>query len=249
MAAIDQNTKAVLLVGGLGTRLRSVVSSAPKTLAPVGEKSFLELLVRQLRDQGIRQLVMCTGYLADQVEKEFGDGRRLGVSIEYSKESQPMGTGGALKLAEQYLQDVPGFLVMNGDSFMEMDFHELLSFHHKQGGVASMAVRRVENADRYGTVQMDAEKKVTAFLEKTGDKRPGIVNAGVYYFEKSVLQQIPEGPSSLEKDLFPRLLASGIYAIEQQGIFIDIGTPEDYARAQQISDRLYEAASLKQSVK
>ncbi len=246
MTAIDKNTKAVLLVGGLGTRLRSVVSSAPKTLAPVGEKSFLQLLVRQLRDQGIRNLVMCTGYLADQVEKEFGDGRSLDVSIEYSKELQPLGTGGAVKLAQKYLQDAPGFFVMNGDSFMEMDFHELLSFHGKHGGVASMAVRRVENADRYGTVQMDAKNRVTAFLEKTGDKRPGIVNAGVYYFDKNVLQQIPEGTSSLEKDLFPRLLASGIYAIEQQGIFIDIGTPEDYARAQQISDRLYKAASLKQ---
>ena len=246
MATIGQSTKAVLLVGGLGTRLRSVVSSAPKTLAPVGEKSFLQLLVRQLRDQGIRHLVMCTGYLADQVEKEFGDGRKFDVFIQYSKELQPLGTGGAVKLAQQYLQDVPGFLVMNGDSFMEMDFHELLSFHRKHGGVASMAVRQVENADRYGTVQVDAEKKVAAFLEKTGDKRPGVVNAGVYYFEKSMLQHIPEGPCSLEKDVFPGLLASKIYAIEQRGIFIDIGTPEDYARAQQISDRLYEAASLKQ---
>src|SRR4051794_10183783 len=143
MPGAEQKTVAVLLVGGLGTRLRSVVASAPKTLAPVGKKSFLELLVRQLRYQNIRRLVMCTGYLADQVENHFGAGDDWNVSIQYSKEMQPLGTGGAVKLAECYLQDVPGFLVMNGDSFMEMDFHQLMRFQHQCGGVASMAVRRI----------------------------------------------------------------------------------------------------------
>ncbi len=120
------DTKAVLLVGGLGTRLRSLVSSAPKALAPMGDRPFLELLIRQLQEQGIRQLVMCTGYLADQIEAEFGDGRDLGVAIEYSKETQPLGTAGAVKLAQPHLQSVSEFLVMNGDSFLEIDFSQLV---------------------------------------------------------------------------------------------------------------------------
>jgi D-glycero-alpha-D-manno-heptose 1-phosphate guanylyltransferase len=112
--------KAVLLVGGLGTRLRSVIDSKPKVLAPIGDSSFLELLVRQLRSQGIRHLVMCTGYLADQIESRFGDGTRWNVSIEYSKEEIPLGTAGALKLARRYVESIPEILVLNGDSFLEI---------------------------------------------------------------------------------------------------------------------------------
>jgi D-glycero-alpha-D-manno-heptose 1-phosphate guanylyltransferase len=122
--------KAVLLVGGMGTRLRSVVPSTPKVLAPIGERSFLELLVRHLRLQGIRQLVMCTGYLSDQVESTFGNGSAFDVEIEYSKEETPLGTGGAIKLARRYLQHQE-FLVLNGDSFLEANLGELMAFHRK----------------------------------------------------------------------------------------------------------------------
>lgn len=227
--------KAIMLVGGLGTRLRSVVPSTPKVLASIGEKSFLELLVRQLRSQGIRHLVMCTGYLADQIESRFGDGRIWDVSIEYSKEEMPLGTAGAVKLAERYLRDTPEFLVLNGDSFLEVDFQSLMAFHRgHDGAIGTMAVLRVENASRYGTVHVDASGRVTGFAEKTGSEAPGLVNGGIYIFNHSVLQQIQEGPASLERDVFPRLLEQGVYAQEQRGMFIDIGTPADYARAQEL---------------
>ena len=229
------NIKAILLVGGLGTRLRSVVSSTPKVLASIGERSFLELLIRQLRSQGIRQLVMCTGYLADQIESKFGDGRIWDVSIEYSKEEIPLGTAGAVKLATRYLRDVPEFLVLNGDSFLQIDFQSFIAFHRQHdGAIATMAVLRVENSSRYGTVHMDSTGRIKGFAEKTGSETPGVVNGGIYVFNHSVLQHIPEGPSSLEKDVFPRLLDQGVYAQEQHGTFIDIGTPTDYARAQQL---------------
>jgi D-glycero-alpha-D-manno-heptose 1-phosphate guanylyltransferase len=240
------NIPAVLLVGGMGTRLRSVVPNAPKPLAAVGDKSFLELLIRQLHDQGIRHLVMCTGYLADQIENHFGDGRAWDVSIQYSQELQPLGTAGAVKLAQSYLQEATDFLVMNGDSFMEVDLNLLLRFHHEHEALASLVVRRVENAARYGTVRIEAGNRVTGFAEKAGKEEPGTVNAGVYVFRRNILNSIANGPSSLEKDVFPQVLKDGIFALEQHGMFIDIGTPEDYARAQQISDRLYQAASLKQ---
>ena len=230
-----QDVKAIVLVGGLGTRLRSVVASKPKVLASIGERSFLELLVRQLRSQGIRQLVMCTGYLADQIESEFGDGKGWDVSIEYSMEEMPLGTAGAVKLAQRHLGEVSDFLVLNGDSFLEIDFHDLIAFHRAhEGAIASMAVLQVPDASRYGTVGVDTSGRVIGFAEKTGSHAPGLVNGGVYVFTQAVLQYIPEGPASLERDVFPRLLDQGVYAQEQRGLFIDIGTPADYARAQEL---------------
>jgi NDP-sugar pyrophosphorylase family protein len=237
-----QDAKAVLLVGGLGTRLRSVLPTTPKALASVGSKSFLDLLVRQLRHQGIRRMVMCTGHLAEQIENEFGDGRAWDVLIEYSREPEALGTAGAIKRAEPYLREVNDFLVMNGDSFLEVDFHEFVRFHHGHSGLVSIAVWRARNAARYGTVRMGAGGRVTAFAEKTGNDSPGLINGGVYVFSAAVLEHIPETPASLEREVFPQLLDHGVYALEQHGMFIDIGTPEDLAYAQPLCDRLNKAA-------
>jgi NDP-sugar pyrophosphorylase family protein len=237
--------KAVLLVGGLGTRLRSAVSSLPKALASVGDRPFLELLVRQLARQGIDQLVMCTGYLAEQIEKTLGDGNNFGVTIEYSKETVPLGTAGALKLAQRYIQHESEFLVLNGDSFLQIDFSELISFHRKHDSLATIAVVPVQNASRYGTVQVEADDRVLGFEEKTGDNVPGIINAGVYVFGNAIFTQIPEGPASLEREVFPNLLELGVYAFEQRRLFIDIGTPDDYGRAKEMYDRLADAALYK----
>ena len=235
-------TCAVLLVGGLGTRLRSAVPSTPKPLAPIGNTSFLQLVVRQLQSQGVRRLVMCTGYLAARIEDEFGDGRKWGVAIDYSREPHPLGTAGAVKLAERHVSAGPDFLVLNGDSFLEINLQQFIRFHREQGGLISIAVHKVENALRYGTVQVDTGRRVTGFTEKSAIRGPGLVNGGVYVFNRAVLQHIPQGPASLERDIFPRLVGSGMYAFEQHGMFIDIGTPEDYARAQGLRDSLYQAA-------
>jgi NDP-sugar pyrophosphorylase family protein len=240
--AAREDTPAVLLVGGIGTRLQAVLPSTPKPLAPVGNMPFLRLLVLQLRSQGISRILMCTGYLAGQIEEEFGDGHKWDVAIDYSKESNPLGTAGALKFAERYLAHDSDFLVMNGDSFLELDFSQLIRFHREHGGLITMAVRRVPDAGRYGTVRLDTVNRVVGFSEKTGAQVPGIINGGVYVFNRATLEQIPHGPASLEKDVFPRLLKRGVYALEQHGMFIDIGTPEDYARAQSLSSRLYQAA-------
>lgn len=237
-----ENIPAVLLVGGKGTRLQAVVSSKPKPLALVGNIPFLELLVMQLRSQGVHRMIMSTGHLAEQIEETFGDGGRWNSDIRYSRESQPLGTAGAVKAAEGYLEESADFLVVNGDSFMEIDIQEFLRFHRQHGGAASMAVRKVPDAARYGTVHMDVAKRIIGFSEKTGNTSPGTINAGVYLFQRSVLKLIPEGPSSLEKDVFPKLLTQGMYALEQHGMFIDIGTPEDYARAQRLYQELYQAA-------
>jgi len=243
----DKDTKAVLLVGGLGTRLRPVLAGTPKPLAAVGERPFLELLVGQLHHQGIRKLVFCTGYLAEEIEKEFGDGSRWGVTIEYSKEANALGTAGAVKLAEPLLRDAPNFLVMNGDSFMQMDIQQLIAFHRRRRGIASMAVVQMKNERRYGTVQFAPDGRVSGFTEKGEGASPSFVNAGVYVFDRRVFDHIPMGPASLERDVFPKILSHGLFAAEQHGVFIDIGTPEDYMRAQALRERLYEAAYTKQS--
>ncbi len=238
-----ESIPAVLLVGGMGTRLQSVLPATPKPLAPLGEISFLELLILQLRSQGIRRSVMCTGHRAEQIERECGNGRKWDMTIEYSRESQPLGTGGALKFAEPLLRQSDEFLVMNGDSFLEFDLQQFLEFHQQHGGLASLAVRSVPDASRYGAVQLAADKRVTGFCEKNNSEAPGVVNGGVYLFNRAALEHFPHGPSSLERDIFPHLLNHGMYATEQSGMFIDIGTPDDYARAQVIAQSLRQAAN------
>jgi D-glycero-alpha-D-manno-heptose 1-phosphate guanylyltransferase len=241
-AEFSENIPAVLLVGGLGTRLQSVLPATAKPMARVGEAPFLELLVKQLRSQGIRRLIMCTGHLAEQVESEFGDGHKLNVSIVYSKESQPLGTAGAVKFAEHHIGQASDFLVMNGDSFLELNLDKLLRFHRERDALVTMALCKVQDAARYGSVETDSRNRVTGFREKTGVSAPGAINGGVYVFKKEVLDSIPGGPASLERDIFPKILTRGIYALEQPGMFIDIGTPEDYARAQDLSRSLNLAA-------
>jgi NDP-sugar pyrophosphorylase family protein len=239
---LQENIPALLLVGGLGTRLQSVLPSTPKPLAPVGGIPFLQLLVQQLRSQGIRRIVMCTRHLAAQVQEEFGDGQPWDVAIEYSQEASPLGTAGAVKFAERHLEGVSEFLVMNGDSFLETDFNQFLRFHREHGGMISMALRRVPDTARYGTVELDASDRVVGFSEKNGNNIPGLVNGGVYIFNRAVLEHIPEGQASLETEIFPKLLPNGVYGLEQRGMFIDIGTPEDYARAQTLVENLNQAA-------
>ena len=238
----SEDPPVLLLVGGMGTRLRPVLSDKPKPLAPIGGISFLELLVMQLGSQGLDHLVMCTGFEAGQIQQEFSDGRKWNVTIDYSEESRPLGTAGAIKFAERFVSKTPQFVVMNGDSFLELDLHRLIRFHREHGGSASIAVRRVPNAARYGTVHLGENNRVVRFSEKTGIPESGVINGGVYVFNREVLQNILDGPSSLEKDVFPALLKQGVFALEQDGMFIDIGTPEDYSRAKALYQSLSEAA-------
>ena len=237
-----KHLQAILLVGGKGTRLQSVVASKPKPLATVGNVPFLELLVMQLRSQGIRRMIMSTGHLAEQIEESFGDGRRWEADIQYAREREPLGTAGAVKFAASLLKQDSDFLVVNGDSFIELDIQGFIRFHREHDALVSMAVCKISDAARYGTVQFDDGKRVTGFSEKMGKQQPGFINAGAYIFKRGILDRIPPGPCSLEKDVFPELLTQGMYAFEAQGIFIDIGTPEDYARAQTLYEKLRQAA-------
>jgi NDP-sugar pyrophosphorylase family protein len=130
---------------------------------------------------------------------------------------------------------------MNGDSFVQVDFKPLIQFHCNHRAMATIVVVRVPDAGRYGTVLVESDGRVVRFLEKCGESEPGVVNAGVYVFNRAILDYMPKGPASLEKDIFPSILSRGIYAVEHHGLFVDIGTPEDYARAEAMSEQLSRA--------
>jgi NDP-sugar pyrophosphorylase family protein len=229
---------AVLLVGGLGTRLRSAVSDRPKPLAEIAGRPFLEYLLRQVRASGLRDVVLCVGHGAELVQRAFGDGRDLELRIRYSIEGELMGTAGALKQAEPLLGG-SRCVVMNGDSFFDIALADLFAFHGSHSGVASMALAPAPSGSRFGRVAVDTDGRVESFQEKRGDEGGRyasdtgadlLVNAGIYVFEREVFDLMPAGTRlSLELDVFPRLIGHGLYARRFERFFIDIGVPSTYA--------------------
>ena len=227
--------RAVILAGGLGTRLRSVVADRPKPMAEVADQPFLVYQIAQLGAFGFRELVLCVGYRADQITTYLGDGARWGVQIAYAVERTPLGTAGAMRNARAHIDGT--FLAMNGDSYVDVDLHDLVAAHrHQRAGVpqtvGTVLRTYVEDAAAYGTLELDAEGGVTRFAEKAARAR-GWINAGVYVLETEVLDAIPpDRPVSLEREVFPGLLRGG-YRLSSHptaGYFADIGTPEGYAR-------------------
>ncbi|OFX07416.1 MAG: hypothetical protein A2516_02580 [Alphaproteobacteria bacterium RIFOXYD12_FULL_60_8] len=218
---------AMILAGGLGTRLRPAVADRPKVMALVNGRPFLSYLLDQLVDAGVRDVVLCVGYLGDAVLEAFQDSYR-GSKIRYSREDVPLGTGGALRHA---LKVVSGdaFLIMNGDSYCDLDLRAFVECHRDARAAASIALTRVDDVRRYGSVTVDPHMRVLDFEEKGVRSGAGLINAGIYLLDKGVLAAIPEGkPVSLEREVFPRLIGGGINGFHVSGRFIDIGTPESY---------------------
>jgi D-glycero-alpha-D-manno-heptose 1-phosphate guanylyltransferase len=231
MNEMAASIRAFVLCGGLGTRLRSVLSDRPKSMASVAGRPFLELILRQLHGQGIRKVILGTGYRAEQIEQYFQTGADLGLSIEYSREAEPLGTGGAAKLAEKFLSDP--VVVVNGDSYVEWNLSEALALQAQRNAKAVIVLQAVPDVSRYGSVTIDDEGRITEFVEKRARTGSGLINAGVYLLQKEVLAELPAGRAiSLEREVFPRLLGRPIYGMVSRGIFIDIGIPQDLARAQ-----------------
>ena len=228
----DRLPEVVVLAGGLGTRLRSVLRGKPKCLAPVGGRPFLEYLLCFLRGQGVSEVILAVGYLGEQVVEYFGDGRRLGLQLRYSFEEASLGTAGALRLAGQLLQG-SRVVVVNGDSIAEVPLKSMLEYHVEKGALATVALTKVRDVARYGAVKLDTAGQVVRFTEKSSGGE-GWVNAGVYALERSVIDHIPhKWPVSLEHEVFGNLAgSSALYGYPFDGYFIDIGTPEAYRQAQ-----------------
>jgi NDP-sugar pyrophosphorylase family protein len=231
---------AVILAGGLGTRLRATYAAGPKSMAPVAGRPFLDYLLRWLRSEGVREVILCVGYKRTQIQKYVGAGRKWGLRARYSIEKKLLGTAGALKKAQRMISG-ESLLVINGDTYVDVNLTELTEFHRSREALATLAAVPVKDGERYGSLQLDGKSRITEFLEKgavnlAGKRKQGKrpINAGVYVFEKNLFRAMPAGnPMSLEKNVFPRLVNSKkVYGFVRGAYFLDIGVPRDYRRAQ-----------------
>jgi NDP-sugar pyrophosphorylase family protein len=230
--------QAVLLAGGLGTRLRSLVNDRPKVMADVAGRPFLELQLERLKSSGIRDVVICAGYLHEMIQRYFGNGSGYGLSIRYSIERELRGTGGALKQAEHLL--APTFLLCNGDTYVDADLEKFQREHHSHTGsdlacLGTIAVSEVRDTRAYGLVMSDRQLRILKFCEKQPKAQSGYASAGVYMLERALLDLIPySGSVSLEHAVIPQALRAGwhFYASQLQGSFIDLGTPAGYRKIQ-----------------
>lgn len=225
------STSAVILAGGLGTRLRSIVADRPKALAPVCGRPFLAILFEQLSLAGFEHAVLCTGYMGESIFRTFGS--RYGtLQIDYSQEHEPLGTAGSLRRALNLIRSDP-VLVMNGDSYCKADLGAFLKRHLQSRVSASIVVFRKTDAARYGRVVLGQNDRILEFAEKSAQGSGGYVNAGIYLLDRAVIQGIPDdGMVSLERDVFPALVGKGVAGYAAAGPFLDIGTPESFAAAQ-----------------
>jgi D-glycero-alpha-D-manno-heptose 1-phosphate guanylyltransferase len=223
---------AVILAGGKGTRLSSVVADRAKPLAGVDGRPFVTRLFDQLIHAGVREAVLCTGHLGEGVRAQLGD-RYADLGLTYSQEPEPLGTGGAARLG---VTKAPAgtAVVMNGDAYCDVDMRELLSEHSESGATATILVTHLEDTARYGRVEVDGDGAVTAFREKQVGAGAGWINAGVYVVTTSRLLELPDGRAvSLEREVFPSWIGDGFRAHQRHAAFLDIGTPESYAAAEE----------------
>jgi D-glycero-alpha-D-manno-heptose 1-phosphate guanylyltransferase len=222
-------TQAIILAGGAGTRLRAVVSDVPKPLAPVRGRPFLSYLMDAMLQQGVEAIVLSVGYRADQIVAAFGQSYR-GVPIRYAVEDQPLGTGGGLRKALALIDAYP-VLAMNGDSYLGLDLTRMRQAHAESGAGMTMALRRMADTGRYGRVVVE-DGRVVGFAPRGAG--PGLINGGLYLFARDPLLGRDLPPAfSFEGDFLANEVATlRPLAFETDGFFIDIGVPEDYARAQ-----------------
>jgi D-glycero-alpha-D-manno-heptose 1-phosphate guanylyltransferase len=220
--------EAVVLAGGLGTRLRAVVGDVPKPLAPVAGRPFITYLLERLEKQGVTTAIVSVGYLAEAVISALGP-RYGNMALRYCREDMPLGTGGGIRKALAMASRYP-VLVLNGDTLIDVDYGALIASHDRAAVSLSVVVRPIADASRYGRAIV-RDGRITGF-ESAGVPGPGLISGGVYVFSRNLLADMPEN-FSFEKDfLEARIAGLQPHAFETSAYFIDIGVPQDYARAQ-----------------
>ena len=234
--------KAVILVGGEATRLRPLTCNTPKIMIPVLNRPFFEHLVGYLKKHNVVDIILAVGKSAEQIQDCFGDGGKFDVRLTYSIENLPLGTAGAVKNAERFLDD--SFIVLNGDIFTDIDLGAMMRLHRKNKAIASLALTPVEDPTIYGVVETDSEGRVKHFIEKPSRDKvtTNVINAGIYVLEPGILSCVPPNTFSMfERDVFPPLLEKGqvVYGYPFQDYWIDIGTPDKYFKLQRDLLRRY----------
>ena len=225
------NLTALILAGGFGTRLRTVVHDRPKVMANVAGRPFLAYILDQIVGAGIKRAVVCTGYLADSISTTLGDEYK-GVQLVYSQEPTQLGTAGALRLALSLIQAFP-VLVFNGDSYVNIDLHRFVQFHRSRQSHMTLALAKKPCSGSFGLVEVESDGVVKRFSEKIVTGKAEWVNAGIYVMEKSIFGSIPQnGVVSLEREIFPKWVGQGLHGYAQEEELFDIGTPLSFTQAQ-----------------
>ena len=229
--------EAIILCGGKGTRLQTMVRDVPKPLAQVSGRPFLEYIMEQLSDWGIKHALLSTGHLANKIKAHFGN-HYQGIDITYVHEGSPLGTGGAMALASTFLYnntDRKPVIVMNGDSYCQVDFASASLSHTDSRLPITFVLSEVPDVNRYGAVELKINGSINTFEEKGKRTGPGLINAGIYFIKPSLLKTIPLGQKlSFEHDVLPDWIDNGINGFVSNGTFIDIGTPESFSHAQSL---------------
>ncbi|MFX1565761.1 MAG: sugar phosphate nucleotidyltransferase [Promethearchaeota archaeon] len=226
---------AVILAGGIGTRLRPLTCSRPKQLLPLADSTLIGYILNQLQQVAITEVILATGSDNVALQDNLGDGAQHGLTMHYSIEPHPLGTAGAIKLAESYLPDDAPFLVVNGDIVSDLPFHHLLQYHRDHQATATLALYRVQDPTRFGVVDISANGQIHQFIEKPDPAQAptNLINAGCYVLEPTVLDNIPTNQKvSLEYEVFPQLCQTApVFGWEHHGLWIDTGTPASFLEA------------------
>ena len=245
--------KALFLAGGMGTRLKPLTDDLPKPMVPIMGKPLLERNLLKLKNSGVDEIILSTSYKPHKIKEYFGDGAKMGLKIHYVCEDIPLGTGGAIKNAQEFFDDT--FIIFNADILSNIDVTEMLKFHKEKHALATIAVTRVENPSQYGVIQYNEALYAESFIEKPklSEAKSNYINAGIYIFEPQVLEEIPDSEVvSIERETYPLLLEKGypIAVYKSKEYWMDIGTIDKYRQAHQdILDGRYPLPELRKDTR
>jgi mannose-1-phosphate guanylyltransferase len=234
MQAIGSNMpkKALVLAGGIGTRLKPITHEIPKPLVPLHDKPIIQHTLDLLKKYGIKDVILSVGYRREKIKEYFGNGKRFGLNITYIEEDEPLGTGGPLRLAKEFLTET--FVMCNGDELKNIDLFDMYMFHKERGGKATIALTTVEDPSTFGVAKMDGNK-IVQFVEKPkrGTEPSKLINSGLYILEPEVIDYVPKkGKSMMEIDVFPKIAREGkLFGYPFSGQWFDTGTLERYEKA------------------
>lgn len=229
--SMNNPKKAIILAGGKGTRLRPITYEIPKGMIPIRGRPILEHIISLLRKYDVREIIISIGYLGEKIEEYFGDGSKFGVNIKYVREKKPLGTGGGLNLAKQFIDDT--FILINGDILMDIDISDLYSYHKEHKALATVSLTTVDDTASFGVVEMKGSQ-IIKFVEKPKKKESSsnLVNAGFYILEPEVFDLVPEGFSAIEKHVFPKITEKGkLFGYAFSGQWFSINNKEEYENA------------------